>query len=893
MNFKNEIAKLRASKSLVTKNPHILKVPVYNKGKLADFRFYVYFPNKADEFLGKGQYGSVHKIYPIDSESGLVNQSQPWAVKIILSDQFDASEAKIFSNYYKAENPIEYEDYTYFICEYFPGDDLFNEDDELNEPFVQLNLSQRLSIIQELCMAINLFHHDTKSTGTAIAHRDVKGRNIKVFIDPKTTQINVYFLDLGFAKTMTDENPTKDSGLRGTPLYLPPETLDGSIGIKGDIYALAPIIGVLLGTNPFIFKEEFDHIIKVINTKYQFNEIFNGFQADCAKIPFPIVELTRIFLNKMQDSYAVRPNTDETTKFFMALFACYEATITAISNTCQKFEVESDPAEQSKQIQTLHKTATINCAKMILLACDDKNNKVWNSEDLSLVDNFKFSNEIIGLYKNRSVTPEKVDEVKKLTKDYLATKINYTNQIATLENSASQIIGNGNGPWVFKIPANSSKQNTDHRYYVLDDKTQDEIGRGTYGVVYKVYPIGSRSGLKNKKTPWALKVFSDPKEFNQSEIDIFSRYYKAEQPIKHENQIYFICEYFPGENLLDAHDKLNKCFENLTLSKRLAIIQQLCIALNLFQHETSSTGEAIAHRDIKGRNVKVFIDPETQQIHIYFLDFGFSEKMANTNLLQANEVKGTLPYLPPENCYNSYGVKSDIYALSPLIAVLLGADPFVAKKQFHTSQLMIIKAPYKFEEIFKIFENDCQKIPFPIADLTRAFLNRMQDDYDSRPDADETTKFFMALYSCFEASVANDDAKNSKLEAQSATEQNNNYQKIATINCAKMMLLAHHGHHNRLWYPTVATLLMHYKFAKGIVDLYNQKSLTRQEVESLEKTVQEKIDKKAALKNRAPSVTTKIMQAFSFLNQGKMPPNQELKARNEHASFLDRFKLFK
>lgn len=366
-----------------------LAVPVYDENNVhIDYRYY-YLDMR--EEIGNGQYGTVYMGYPIDDE-GQVIRDKPVAIKVL--SEFNENEYDIFSRYYHAEKPVILDENVYLIMEYFPGHDLFNADHELNTPFQNLNLGTTFELIYQLCLAINLLHHETPRSGRAVLHCDIKGTNIRV--NEKNGKVDVYLIDFGFSDEIED-NPhlILDNLGRGTPLYAPLETgTESRRGIKSDIFGLTPIILILLGAkDPFSLRVNALNDAEMYQTKFDFNGLFRcqRFKKDLKLLPFQIHSLITSFLERMQDDYDARPDSDELLRFFTSLNLIFKLT-THKKRLAAGLTLASDGLVQS-QIIALNDSIQEHYCTMILLA-----ESLWNVSVSNIIGDINLQKQIIHAY---------------------------------------------------------------------------------------------------------------------------------------------------------------------------------------------------------------------------------------------------------------------------------------------------------------------------------------------------------------------------------------------------------------------------------------------------------------------------------------------------------------
>jgi len=204
-----------------------------------------------------------------------------------------------------------------------------------------------------------------------------------------------------------------------------------------------------------------------------------------------------------------------------------------------------------------------------------------------------------------------------------------------------------------------------------------------------------------------------------------------------------------------------RTFSGLSLARRLQFINEILFSVNTMHHHHPDRS-AIAHKDIKVDNILYrfrdlkkgkFKDtsiseeerPKEGAIDVYPIDFGLSDdiKTQDSSSLQKKTLPaGTQVYMAPEVAKRKGGVKSDIYSLTPIVALILGAEePFYQKMEAPRD---IENEPFDFYGILSFLKKSAY--PHPLEKWVLKFLERMSDpQYNRRPDINETMKFFLTL----------------------------------------------------------------------------------------------------------------------------------------------------
>lgn len=168
---------------------------------------------------------------------------------------------------------------------------------------------------------------------------------------------------------------------------------------------------------------------------------------------------------------------------------------------------------------------------------------------------------------------------------------------------------------------------------------------------------------------------------------------------------------------------------------------------------------AIHFGDVKGLNTQLNVDKFLKKMDVYPFDFGLA-KTVTTDEIQAYPINayGTPEFIPYEallayeEAPTKRGIKSDIYALTPLCLRILGVngDIIVYEKLQHFKRgnhAEMCLAHYGTDGLF----NGCDISKYQpyeefIKHCIEFFLNRMQDnEYDKRPSSDEVLRFFVTL----------------------------------------------------------------------------------------------------------------------------------------------------
>ena len=123
----------------------------------------------------------------------------------------------------------------YMVMEYLRGRSLADILKSAKEP---LALDYVADIMLSVCAALRACHH------VGIIHRDLKPANI--FLCDTDTGWDVKVLDFGISKAPASDELTQEGQIVGTPQYLSPEQIEGTVGPEADQYALGVLLYVCL-----------------------------------------------------------------------------------------------------------------------------------------------------------------------------------------------------------------------------------------------------------------------------------------------------------------------------------------------------------------------------------------------------------------------------------------------------------------------------------------------------------------------------------------------------------------------------------------------------------------------------------------------------------------------
>src|SRR5262245_15214180 len=229
----------------------------------------------------------------------------------------------------------------------------------------------------------------------------------------------------------------------------------------------------------------------------------------------------------------------------------------------------------------------------------------------------------------------------------------------------------------------------DSPIFIGDHRIFRKLGEGGMGVVYEAEQQHPRRLV-------ALKVIRGGRLVGEYQVKLFQREAQALARLKHpgiaaiyeagrtdDGQHYFVMELVRGIPLLDyvKGRRLTGRQAPSNIRQRLELFLKICEAIS-YAHQ-----RGVIHRDLKPANILVPEESEGQSLdgpglrrdEVKVLDFGLARIMDEdgagaSGLSQAGQVKGTLPYMSPEQVRgvpDQIDVRADVYALGVILYELL------------------------------------------------------------------------------------------------------------------------------------------------------------------------------------------------------------------------------
>jgi serine/threonine-protein kinase len=200
--------------------------------------------------------------------------------------------------------------------------------------------------------------------------------------------------------------------------------------------------------------------------------------------------------------------------------------------------------------------------------------------------------------------------------------------------------------------------------------TLRELGRGSMGVVYQ-----ARHNLTGRMV--ALKLIVPESAAARSAVDRFLREMSVISQLKHPHivewleqgitrgQFWFAMEYVDGRNLEEMVAEHGGRYP----------IQQACrLASQVLKGLEHAHGLGFVHRDIKPENILVGRSP--QRLIAKISDFGLAKSYRSlgfSGLTFSGEMRGTIPYMPPEQVldFKSVTPAGDLYSTTATLYYLI------------------------------------------------------------------------------------------------------------------------------------------------------------------------------------------------------------------------------
>ena len=264
-----------------------------------------------------------------------------------------------------------------------------------------------------------------------------------------------------------------------------------------------------------------------------------------------------------------------------------------------------------------------------------------------------------------------------------------------------------------------------------------EVGRGSYGAIYKVRAYGVPCIAK--KVHEIFVTSEGPDKVGDKErkavIASFRRECILLSGLRHPNIVQLIGAHF-GQNWADMslimeamHMDLEHCittYPDIPHSYKIGILRDVAYGL-AYLHSVP-----IIHRDLHAGNVLL-----TESLKAKITDVGVSKLLNRDQMLQTRtKCPGAQPYMPPESLQENpkYGVKLDVFSFGHLAIVLSNqeqiylSDATITPNDLKKNQMQIGRRRRALEKMGKWHT------------LYPTVVHCLCDNYDRRPSSAELVK---------------------------------------------------------------------------------------------------------------------------------------------------------
>jgi serine/threonine protein kinase len=260
--------------------------------------------------LAEGGFGRVYRAFgQKDSVIVKVFKKPESKQEAEYLDRIIKNEIAILQRYDSRATTLEDKDTqtTYIVSSFMPGQELFYlfEDGSIQK----LSFEDQIHLVWQLALQINLLHHNTVATGPAIIHKDITVSNI--MIDIESRQLSV--IDFGLSEVLGHDNPDKlwPSSKSGSESTRSPEVeTQRKAGLKSDIFAIASIIMLILGFNPYYRDKDRPSPNKFKLYQLNYLTLPKGYPAKAKDL------LIKFITHLGSQTYSERYNSDELLQFF-------------------------------------------------------------------------------------------------------------------------------------------------------------------------------------------------------------------------------------------------------------------------------------------------------------------------------------------------------------------------------------------------------------------------------------------------------------------------------------------------------------------------------------------------------------------------------------------------
>lgn len=208
-------------------------------------------------------------------------------------------------------------------------------------------------------------------------------------------------------------------------------------------------------------------------------------------------------------------------------------------------------------------------------------------------------------------------------------------------------------------------------------RIEEKIGTGGMGCIYR----GVREGVGGFERPVAVKVLHPHLADNEEYVRMFHEEARLASRLAHpvlvpvrdlgvaEGTHYMVMDLLCGETLSDLYRRFTDRKKGFPRGHALYVVSRVLDGLH-YAHELAAadgTPLGVVHRDVSPRNIFV-----TASGSVRLVDFGIARHEERQGQTQAGVVKGTVPYMAPEQALGQpLDRRADIFAAGVILHELL------------------------------------------------------------------------------------------------------------------------------------------------------------------------------------------------------------------------------
>ncbi len=193
--------------------------------------------------------------------------------------------------------------------------------------------------------------------------------------------------------------------------------------------------------------------------------------------------------------------------------------------------------------------------------------------------------------------------------------------------------------------------------YALDEV----IGSGSYGIIFKAFRLSDRQTV-------AIKCFVSGDDIPQNCLNELKLIFRLQHPhiVKALDVFFAKKAYALVFEYMNAGDlRQHMKYHPIHAAQAFLLVSQVASGLSLIHKQN------IVHRDIKPENI--LVHQQENQVFYKLADFNIS-RFAAVQQLRATD-RGSPLYMAPEQFYDTYDHRADLYALGIILYELLSGRP--------------------------------------------------------------------------------------------------------------------------------------------------------------------------------------------------------------------------